>query len=242
MTTDRLEPNTLHTRGDTTRPPYGSMYQSLSYNTDKAIAPQKHWNTSHKQACQHAQNLALRHLTSQHIQHQKRLQPKKFKACTPTLPILLAFVLGTGTPHKRRATITQAWVGCHQAVQAFCICCAAADVLALVSCRTSSARHLFCLLRISLDNFCADTRVVCWCPNDSAYNGKQQHTKNRATQLHDNTVESPAGASQLECKLWCWNCGSCALLAHETHKMLCNPGHLYSGSAATKNPYTSPHC
>ena len=65
-------------------------------NTDKAIAPQKHWNTSHKQACQHAQNLALRHLTSQHKQHQKRLQPKKFKACTPTLPILLAFVLGTG--------------------------------------------------------------------------------------------------------------------------------------------------
>ena len=80
------------------------------------------------------------------------------------------------------------------------------------------------------------------CPNKRAYNGKQQHTKNRATQLHDNTVGSPAGASQLECKLWCWNCGSRALLAHETHKMLCNPGHLYSGSAATKNPCTSPHC
>ena len=69
---------------------------NISHTIPIKLEAQKHWNTSHKQACQHAQNLALRHLTSQHKQHQKRLQLKKFKACTPTLPILLAFVLGTG--------------------------------------------------------------------------------------------------------------------------------------------------
>ena len=101
------------------------------------------------------------------------------------------------------------------------------------------ARHLFCLLRISLDNFCMDTRVVSWCSNNSVHNGEQQHTKNGDTQLHDNSVASPSGASQLECKLLCWNYKSHALLAHETHKMLLNPV-TYTAAEQQQNLCTSP--
>ena len=172
------------------------MYQSLSYNTDKAIAPQKHWNTSHKQACQHAQNLALRHLTSQHKQHQKRLQPKKFKACAN-----LAYSFGLRAWHGHASQeagdnhSSMGWGPSSRASILYLLRSGRRACTCFLQ-NLQRARHLFCLLRISLDNFCADTRVVCWCPNDSAYNGKQQHTKNRATQLHDNTVGSPAGFAQ----------------------------------------------
>ena len=96
------------------------------------------------------------------------------------------------------------------------------------------ARHLFCLLRISLDNFCTDTHVVCWCSNNSVHNGEQQHTKNGDTQLHDNAAASPSGASQLECKLLCWNYKSHALL-------LLNPV-TYTVAEQQQNLCTSPHC
>ena len=87
---------TLCTHGGTQ--PVHSMVACINLsNTDKAIALQKHWNTSHKQACQHAQNLALRHLTSQHkfnIKNGCSLRNSK-PARQPCL-FFWPFVLGTG--------------------------------------------------------------------------------------------------------------------------------------------------
>ena len=177
-------------------------------------------------ACQLAQNLAGT--------DNKSLQ--QHQACLFFWPSCLARAAS-----QRRATITQAGTGGrYQAVQAFCICSAAADVLALVSCRTSSARHLFCLLRIGLDNLCADTRVICWCPNNRMHNGKQQHAKNGATQLHDNTMGSPAGASQLEFKLLNWNCRLCALLANK-HRKCCETLVIHALAGQQQNPLHITH-
>ena len=196
------------------------MYQYLSYNTDKARSPKKHWNTSHKQACQHAQNLALRHLTrsTNNIKNGCSLRNSK----PARQPCLFFWPSCLARAASQEAGNNHSSMGCGPSSRASILYLLRSGRRACTCFlqNLQRARHLFCLLRISLDNFCADTRVVCWCPNKRAYNGKQQHTKSRATQLHDNTVGSPAGASQLECKLWCWNCGSRALLAHETHKML----------------------
>ena len=135
-----LVPNTpqegweLNILRDTTRLLYDAPISIIQYcllkvwSCDEVTNPNSIRTQATMLACQLAQNLAGT--------DNKSLQ--QHQACLFFWSSCLARAAS-----QRRATITQAGTGGrYQAVQAFCICSAAADVLALVSCRTSSARAI----------------------------------------------------------------------------------------------------
>lgn len=115
------------------------------------------------------------------------------------------FMLGTGRLAGAGDNHSGMALGHHLSILYLLRCCRGAHFCFLQNLQRK--RHL-CFLRISLDNFCPDARRICWC-----HNSKQQQTKNGTTKLHVKTMDSSAGASQLECNLVCWHCKGHSLLS-----------------------------
>ena len=140
----------------------------------------------------------------QHRQHFQLSNASEIKNWSGKL-ILLAFMLGTGRLAGAGDNHSGMALGHHLSILYLLRCCRGAHFCFLQNLQRK--RHL-CFLRISLDNFCTDARRICWC-----HNSKQQQTKNGTTKLHGKTMDSSAGASQLECNLVCWHCKGHSLLS-----------------------------